>query len=455
MPGSGRTIPWRRLLQPWIVMPLVALVAFGVWFVLRDGGGKSTATATFGDQVVAVTTGPLAKTVSAQGTVAAAQTDNLSFTSAGTVSAVQVAAGDTVHAGQVLATIDSAPLAAGVTEAEATVAQAQAQLSDDTASGASAAQLAADQTSLVSAQDQVTAAQQALDGAQLVATFDGTVAQVNLTVGEQLGSSGSGATTQTGSASGSGASAGGLGSRSTNSSGGSGSGGSSSTGAATSATPQVQVISAGSFTVTLNVDDTVIGDVAVGQSAQLALSTATSSTGRGGFGGGRGFGFGQATGGERGGDGSGTASTTTLPAVPAAGSGNAGAAGKVTEVSKVADASSGVASYPVTVAFTAPATTFHVGATVEATITYDSVADAVQVPARAVSVANGTATVTVRQAGRDEARTVTTGLSSNGMIQIVSGVKTGESVVVASFRGGGATGAGGAGFVGTRPGGTP
>ena len=41
--------------------------------------------------------------------VAAAQTDNLSFTSPGTVTAVNVKAGDTVTTGQVLATIDSAP----------------------------------------------------------------------------------------------------------------------------------------------------------------------------------------------------------------------------------------------------------------------------------------------------------------------------------------------------------
>ncbi|MEZ5309786.1 MAG: hypothetical protein R2735_04185 [Microthrixaceae bacterium] len=53
-----------------------------------------------------------------------------------------------------------------------------------------------------------------LAGSQLVATQDGTVTLVNLTVGEELTSGGSGGTTRTGSASGTGAIAGTLGSAS-------------------------------------------------------------------------------------------------------------------------------------------------------------------------------------------------------------------------------------------------
>ena len=135
----------------------------------------------------------MARTVSADGTIAAAQTDDLSFASAGTVTAVNVKAGQTVKAGDVLATIDSAELQSAVADAESSVADAQAKLSDDEDAGASDAQIEADKSSLTSAQDKLASAQSDLDGAKLVATFDGTVAAVNISVGEQLGSSGTAA----------------------------------------------------------------------------------------------------------------------------------------------------------------------------------------------------------------------------------------------------------------------
>ena len=82
------------------------------------------------DRVVDIvgTGGDMAKTVTAEGTVAAADTEELSFSSAGTVTAVNVKAGDTVKAGQVLAEIDSAELEAAVADADASLADAQAKL---------------------------------------------------------------------------------------------------------------------------------------------------------------------------------------------------------------------------------------------------------------------------------------------------------------------------------------
>ena len=67
----------------------------------------------------------MSTTVSAEGTVEAAQTDDLSFTASGTVTAVNVKAGDTVTAGQVLATVDSAELQSAVTSAESNLASAE------------------------------------------------------------------------------------------------------------------------------------------------------------------------------------------------------------------------------------------------------------------------------------------------------------------------------------------
>jgi macrolide-specific efflux system membrane fusion protein len=117
----------------------------------------------------------------------------------------------------------------------------------------------------------------------------------------------------------------------------------------------------------------------------------------------------------------------------------ADAAGEVTEVGAMADASSGVASYPVTVAFSDDSGDYNVGATVMVEITYDQREDVVQVPAVAVTTVDGTSTVTVRSDGSDEERTVETGLTSGTMVEITSGLEAGEQVVVAAFgaRGGG------------------
>src|SRR4051812_39384126 len=98
----------RRLAaNPWIVMPPVAALAVGGGIGFRPGQSAGTAAnAAATTQLVAATTGDIAQTVSAEGTVAAAQTDDLTFASAGTVTAVNVKAGQKVNTGDVLATID-------------------------------------------------------------------------------------------------------------------------------------------------------------------------------------------------------------------------------------------------------------------------------------------------------------------------------------------------------------
>src|SRR5689334_10870867 len=94
--------------KPYVVMPTVAVVIFSGWFaVLARGGDSNGANKTPTEQVVDVTVGTMARTVSAQGTVAAAESDDLNFAAAGTVTAVNVKAGDKVAAGDVLATMDS------------------------------------------------------------------------------------------------------------------------------------------------------------------------------------------------------------------------------------------------------------------------------------------------------------------------------------------------------------
>jgi macrolide-specific efflux system membrane fusion protein len=102
----------------------------------------------------------------------------------------------------------------------------------------------------------------------------------------------------------------------------------------------------------------------------------------------------------------------------------------VTDVAQVATASSGVAQYPVTVAFTAGSRQIFVGSTVTGAIDTNTRNDVLQVPTRAVTTTNGGSTVTVRDNGRDETRTVKTGLTANGMTEITAGLKEGEQVVI-------------------------
>jgi len=112
------------------------------------------------------------------------------------------------------------------------------------------------------------------------------------------------------------------------------------------------------------------------------------------------------------------------------------ATGIVTEVGRVADASSGVAQYPVTIEFATDDTAFSIGTSISGAITVTVADDVVQVPIRAVTTDAGTSTVEValggRADGRTETRTVTTGVSAGGQIEITDGLEEGEQVVVES-----------------------
>jgi multidrug efflux pump subunit AcrA (membrane-fusion protein) len=493
----------RRAREPYVLLPALLAVAVAVGLAMGALGGSGTAASSTA-QVATATRGPMTQTVSAQGTVAAAQTDNLSFGSSGTVTAVNVKAGDEVQAGQVLATIDSAQLRANVASAQSAVAKADAQLADDQASGASADRLAVDEASAAAANDQLTSAQTTLNSASLVATFDGIVSQVNVTAGEQLASNGTGGTSTTGSATGSGSSSasngstgngsgganGGFGTRNGGSGGNGGSSSSSSSGSSSSSstssssssstTPDVQVVTKNSYVVQLPVASADVNSVKVGQAATLTVTTGPSS---GAFGGGRFPGFfpgagggtgglggtgqrgnGQGGGEQGGGRGSATqGGTGQRGGSQAAAAGTATATGTVTDVAQVASASTGVAQYPVTVTFTAGSKQIFVGSTVTGAIATNTLGDVLQVPARAVTTTNGTSTVTVRSNGQDTTRTVKTGLTANGMVQITQGLKEGEQVVIqlpAGLRGagsapGGQNGVTGGGSGGSSSGGGP
>lgn len=125
---AARRTRRRRLVVGGTAGALALLLAGGgVAFALGRSGGPGYRTAT-------AELGTVEQTVDTTGTVASAGRADRSFSVAGTVGSVAVAVGDTVTAGQVLASLDPASLQDAVDEAEQAVADAQQRLEDDIAS---------------------------------------------------------------------------------------------------------------------------------------------------------------------------------------------------------------------------------------------------------------------------------------------------------------------------------
>ncbi len=259
--------------RPWVVMPLVGLIGLGAWLSLRTES-TSADTNTPVETTAEASVGSMAQTVSAEGTLESAQVDDLSFGAAGTVTAVNVEAGDRVRAGRVLATMDSAALELAMANAESSLAEAEATLADDEDAGASEDQLEADRSAVAAAQDSLDVAREDLAGARLVATFDGTVSAVNVVEGEQLTSGGTGGTSTTGSGSGSGGSSSTLGSSDTT---GLLPGGTDTGTEASTEEADIQVIDADHFTVELGLDESDVDLVEVAQEATATVTTSSSS----------------------------------------------------------------------------------------------------------------------------------------------------------------------------------
>lgn len=177
---------WRRttpLTRTVTAVVLVAVVAAGIWwFGIRDASAASTEPVT---RTVAASLTTMEKSVSGSGTLAPSVQQDVSFEVSGTVTAVPVAVGQTVTAGQVLATVDTLQLTADLLQAKATLAEAQAALAD--ASGS--AQVAAAQAQVDVAQSGVETAQAAMDHATLTAPVAGLLTAVNLEVGDAVGGS--------------------------------------------------------------------------------------------------------------------------------------------------------------------------------------------------------------------------------------------------------------------------
>jgi hypothetical protein len=226
------------------------------------------------------------------------------------------------------------------------------------------------------------------------------------------------------------------------------------------------MISTGSFVVNVNVDDTQIGRIAVGQAATVTPSSSPGTGGRGGGGGAFARFFG-------GGGGGGGNSTPTTVDNSQAQNGQAAlgqqaqtatATGTVTSVGAIASNTSGVAQFPVVVTLSSTPQGFFAGSTVNVSITYNQLTNVLEVPTLAITRSNGAQSVTVSENGNKTQRAVTTGVTSGGFTQITGGLNRGELVVVTvptqianaasnANRTGGTGGTGGGGGGGFRGGG--
>ena len=384
---------WRRhrVISVAAVIIVLGGVAGGIW--AGTSGGSTAPTTT--TETVSTTT--IRQTVSASGTLATANEADLSFGASGTVTSVLVQPGQKVTKGQALATISSASLAASVANAQVTVASAQSRLSSDQTAAASTAQITADQQSLTVAQETLYDADVALNGATMTAPFAGVIATVNLTTGQQL----SGSASSSSASSGSGGSGGG---------GGGGGGGGSAVPAAavssssSSSSAQIVVIDPDHFTVSATVDDTQIASIKQGLQAVITPNGASTPV-----------------------------------------------YGTVSSVGMIASSSSGVTTYPITIAITGAQPTLHDGASATIAIVVKQLTDVLAVPTAALHY-NGTKPSVVRVVnGHDVSTPVTLGEVSGAETQITAGLSAGQTIVIPVIRrttGTGRTGTGTRGGIG-------
>lgn len=389
--------------RTWIITAAVVVAVVGggavYWFGFAlPAQATSSQPAT---RTVQASTQTLQKTVSATGTLSPTVSEDVNFLPSGTVTAVNVAAGATVTAGEVLATVDTVSANATLLQAKADLASAQAKLSDaqdaSTGSTADVAAVAAAQAQVTSAQSSVDTAQTALDGTTLVAPVAGLVTAVNVAVGDAVtGTSGS---TSSSSSSGSGASSGSGGSTGGGATGGtgttgSGTGSSTSTSTSTSAA-QFTIVGTGSWEVDLAVSASDLKSIA--KNDQVELST----------------------------------------------SDNDSFFGTVTSIGQLPSTTSGSAAYPVVVSVTGSPENLYDGVSVTAAIVYERRTDVLTVPSAAITTANGKSTVTKVVDGKNVTTDVTVGETSGTVTEITKGLSSGDSVLVTVFTPGSGAGTGG------------
>jgi macrolide-specific efflux system membrane fusion protein len=376
---------WRRT-RPWVrvvaVVLLVGVAGTGVyWFGFREERAQAavpeqTSTA------VAASLSTIEQSVTASGTLTPAVQQDVSFAVTGTVTSVDVAAGDTVAAGQQLATVDTLDLNAALLQAKAELASAQASLSDaqDEADGsdASDAQVAAASAQVDVAQAAVDDAQADLAGATLTAPVAGLLTEVNLEVGDAVtGSAGSSGSTGSSGVTGSSGAGGASGAAS-------GTTGSTTT---TTSTAQFVIVGTDAWQVSVTVAESDVALIAVGDQVEITTDDATEPV-----------------------------------------------YGTVGEIGLLSTSTSGTAAYPVVVDVTGSPEGLHDGESADVAIIYERRTDVLTVPSAAVTTVDGQTVVTQEGAdGGTVTTAVTVGETSGNVVEITDGLAEGDEVLVTTF----------------------
>ena len=361
-----RRISLRGLLsRPLIVVGIVIVVAGGS--IGAWAVTRSTASTKPSYRLFPAVRTTLRQTL-ATGTIEPTTTDTLSFGASGQVTSVYAAVGQRVTEGQNLATMESASLQAQVAQAQATLAEDQSRLSQDETAVASSAQIAADQATVNADQSQVESAEAALSGATLTSPIDGIVATVGLTVGEQVsgGSGGSGAS-------------------------GLGSGGSAGTGTELDRDGEARRSSSSSSRQVGHLDQLLRGERDRGRHRGRSVQAGDQAV-----------------------------------IVPDGATGPV--YGVVNSVGLIASTTSGVASYPVTIAVTGNPGGLYPGASATVTLVVKQIAT--RPPCRPPRHStSGGAEVHVMVNGHQVTVPVTMGITSTGETQIITGLTAGPRVV--------------------------
>ncbi|GAA4541537.1 efflux RND transporter periplasmic adaptor subunit [Amycolatopsis samaneae] len=402
----------RRITRTWVINGVLVVLLGGAAFGIYQAFTPSSGTAQAQTRTTPARLATVTQTVSAAGTLASSYTGAANFTTAGRVSAIAVNVGDVVTAGQKLATLDSTQANKQLQVAQANLQAAQDALTagqtapaPTSSKGTTATQNQATQTSsLTSLQAKVDQAQLDVDNAQtavnatvLSAPGAGTVTAINGVVGQQVGASGSGQSSS--SPSSSAASGSGSGGNGQNSQSG------QSASAASSASGFVVITNMSGLVVNTSVAEIDVSKVKAGQKA-----------------------------------------TVTLNAQP-----DKAIQASVTKVDLTPTASGNVVSYGAQLSMSGPPEGLRPGQSASVVITVAQADNALSVPAAAVRTVGNTTVVTVQQNGQSVPRQVQLGIRGESTVQITSGLKEGDSVVLTAAAPSATTGNGGqrGGFPGT------
>jgi HlyD family secretion protein len=443
VPGAPLTLSRLVRSRPawWIAVGVGVVVLAGVSALLLTGGTGATPK-TVASTVAPVRRGTVVVTASAAGTVQASATRGLSFSVAGTVTELDVKAGDMVNTGQVLAKIDDSDAQSQLASAQDALASAQNALA--------AAQLAASPTPSATGCAAVAdytagAATYYLTGAHPSASPSASTSPSpspspshsptpSPTPTHTGGGTGPGTGGGTGGTGGSGTGGGtGAGACRTGGTGGTGTGGGgrgSGGDALYSAQQQVNNAQLALSQAQRRVAGTVITAPVSGR-----VLSVTGTVGSAENPGGTGF---IVLGGVSDTEVTalftetdvahlavGQSATITLPDKP-----GTPLTGKVSQVSPAGTVSGRLVRYPVMIAFDQVPADLLYGQSANVVVTTQSVSNVLYVSSSAVSPgSDGSATVTVRSGGQDQTRAVQTGLRGDQYTEIRSGLSEGESVV--------------------------